>query len=206
MASITINNEQLEKSFSSKETLQDVLDDVLSLKENESKVVSAIKVDGKILSPDEEDEALINNLDQFENVEFVLQSSIDLAFEALDSCSLYIDNITGKISALTELYSDNKQDMANEAFADVIDTIDLFVQLVSRIHKTLRLHYQDKFTKSETFQNLEIHLLSILKALIPAKQKNDLIMLNDLLEYELIDNLTQWKIQAIPELKKLKDI
>jgi hypothetical protein len=40
--------------------------------------------------------------------------------------------------------------------------------------------------------------------LLSAKEKNDNIMLCDLLEYELIDNLTQWKIKILPELKKLK--
>jgi hypothetical protein len=47
--------------------------------------------------------------------------------------------------------------------------------------------------------------LSVIKALLPAKEKNDVVMLCDLLEYELIDNLTQWKIKVLPELKKLKN-
>ncbi len=59
--------------------------------------------------------------------------------------------------------------------------------------------------KDESIQKLEIHLLSVMKALLQAKEKNDTIMLCDLLEYELADNLTQWKIKVLPELKKLKN-
>jgi len=206
MAQITVNNNKLDQEFQESNTLSDALDQILSEQQHEKKIVSAIKINGKTLSVEEEEEALMNNLESFESVEFILQSSIDLAFEALDSCGLYIDNIIGKINTMISLYADNKQDEANIIFADAIDTIDLYVQLISRVHKTMRTHYKEKFVKSETFQKLEIHLLSVLKALIPAKEKNDMIMLNDLLEYELIDNLTQWKIQAIPELKKMKDL
>jgi len=91
-------------------------------------------------------------------------------------------------------------------FGEVIEIMDLFVQLMSRIYKTVRKRHPQQLQATQTFQQLEIHLLSIMKALLPAKEKNDIIMLNDLLEYELIDNLTQWKIKAIPELKKLRDL
>ena len=45
-----------------------------------------------------------------------------------------------------------------------------------------------------------------IKAINTAFKKNDIVMLQDLLEYELIDNLTQWKIQALPKIKKLNSL
>ncbi len=53
--------------------------------------------------------------------------------------------------------------------------------------------------------SLEVRLISTLQQLIPAKEKNDIIMLCDLLEYELVDILDEWKNKVIPELMKLKD-
>ncbi|MEX0798110.1 MAG: hypothetical protein WEB87_03435 [Bacteriovoracaceae bacterium] len=54
-----------------------------------------------------------------------------------------------------------------------------------------------------SIRQIKIHLLSILKAIKTAKENGDEVMLADLLEYELKDNLTQWKITAIPHIKRL---
>lgn len=132
-------------------------------------------------------------------------TSLDLAFESIDSCFGYVDYITGQIQKLVPLYNAGNQEEANDAFVEVIELMDLYIQLVSRVYRVLRTDLELMSFKDESIQKLEIHLLSVMKALLQAKEKNDTIMLCDLLEYELIDNLTQWKIKILPELKKLKN-
>ena len=179
---------------------------VLSEVLHEDEVITSVDINGKQLSYEEEQEVLAVPVDSYQDVNFTTTSSYELAFEALNDCSSYIETIISKIEFLTELQNENKMNEANIVFGEVIEIMDLFVQLMSRIYKTVRKRHTEQLQATTTFQNLEIHLLSIMKALLPAKEKNDIIMLNDLLEYELTDNLTQWKIKAIPELKKLRDL
>lgn len=134
-----------------------------------------------------------------------VSTSLDLAFESIDSCFGYVDYITAQIQRLTLQYNEGNLDAANDAFVEVIELMDLYIQLVSRVYRVLRTDLEIMNFKDESIQKLEIHLLSVMKALLQAKEKNDTIMLCDLLEYELIDNLTQWKIKILPELKKLKN-
>lgn len=47
-----------------------------------------------------------------------------------------------------------------------------------------------------------IHLLFVLKGINHAQQKHDSLVLEDLIKYELKDNLTQWKIDLIPSIKR----
>ena len=130
-------------------------------------------------------------------------SSLKLAFESIDSCYGYVDYITAQIHVLIESYNQGKMDLANQKFVEVIELMDLYIQLVSRVYRVLRIELKD-MQKDEGIQKLEIHLLAIMKSLLQAKEKNDTIMLCDLLEYELADNLKLWKIKVLPELKKLK--
>lgn len=132
-------------------------------------------------------------------------SSLDLAFESIDSCFGYVDYIMAQIQKLTTQYNAGELDTANQSFVEVIELMDLYIQLVSRVYRVLRTDLKLPNFKDENIQKLEIHLLSVMKALLQAKEKNDTIMLCDLLEYELADNLTQWKIKVLPELKKLKN-
>lgn len=134
------------------------------------------------------------------------QDSLKLAFESVDSCFEYVEYITSKIQLLIGYYNVGELDHANDSLIEVVDLMDLYVQLISKVYHVIRVDLQEVFLKDESILKLEIHLLSVLKAILIAKEKDDIIMLRDLLEYELIDNLTQWKIKVLPELKKLKKI
>lgn len=131
-------------------------------------------------------------------------ASLNLAFESIDSCFGYVDFITGKIQKLIGFYNAGEADLANKTFMEVVDLMDLYIQLITKVYRVLRTDLEGQGFKDESVQKLEIHLLSVIKALLQAKEKEDVIMLCDLLEYELVDNLTQWKIKVLPELKKLK--
>jgi len=205
MAQITINNQNFNHSLDSQTTLNDVLDQIIQQFAGQEKVVTNITVDGQSLNQENEEEHLQRPASNFTDVDFTVISSLDLAFEALDDCSGYIDNVINKITKLTALYNENKPNEANQLFSEVIEIMDLFVQLMTKIHSTIRRQHPEQLKSNKTLQDLEIHLLSVMRALLPAKEKEDIIMLCDLLEYELVDNLTQWKIKAIPELKKVSD-
>jgi superfamily II RNA helicase len=204
MTTISLNSSEVKLQSFADLTLTDFMDHLLEKHLNREQVITGIRVNGKLLSLEEENAYLNEKVSNFGSIDFQVQTTFDLAFEALDSCSSYIDVVTTNIRELIELYSGNKIEEANYKFSDIIDIMDLFVQLMSKINRTLKSHLNESYKKSPTLHNLEIHLLSVLKGLIPAKEKNDIIMLCDLLEYELIDNLTQWKIKAIPELKSLR--
>lgn len=132
-------------------------------------------------------------------------NSLDLAFESIDSCFGYVDYIILRIQKLIGFYNEGEIDQANSVFMEVVDLMDLYIQLISRVYRIIRVDLQGQSFKDENIQKLEIHLLSVIKALLLAKEKEDVIMLCDLLEYELVDNLTQWKIKVLPDLRKLKN-
>lgn len=132
-------------------------------------------------------------------------TSMEIVFESIDSCVGYVDYITSQIQKLIGQFNAGDADSANNTFIEVIDLMDLYIQLITKVYQVIRTEMPERSFKDENLQNLEIHLLSVIKALLQAKEKNDVIMLCDLLEYELIDNLTQWKIKVLPELKKLKN-
>lgn len=204
MTSLTLNRSPLKRNFKNDQPLKEVVDHLFDNEmENESVLIS-LEVDGESIPF--EDNAEINNrkIQEFSEINFQTQTSLELAFEAIDSCNDYIDILTEKIKHMAKSYQQGNMDEANALFGEMIDILDLYVQLFSRVHLTLKRNIKDPLDESKDIQKLDIHLLGVLKALIPAKEKGDIIMLCDLLEYELIDNLTQWKIKIIPSLKKLK--
>ncbi len=127
------------------------------------------------------------------------EGDIDIV-DALHTCALYIDNICDQIDLIIEHYSQNNMQQANLFFSEFIEIIDIFVQMMNEIQILIKVGLGDEYNKSEEIQNLELHLITVLKALIPAKENEDVVMLTDLLEFELKENLLKWKQEIIPEL------
>lgn len=206
MTRISINKNKFEDDLSQNTTIEQILDRILNDKRNKESVITNICVDGINYSIEESSPILKKTIENFKSINLHLCTNIELAFETLNSCHSYIDIIIDKIRVLITHYQEDKLALANKIFAEIIEILDLYIQLFSKIYKTIRYKYSSHNEEIEIVQNLEISLLSILKAILLAKEKNDIIMLKDLLEYELIDNLIEWKIKAIPALKKLQTL
>lgn len=170
------------------------------LSTNES--ITAVVIDGQTYTLNHVEEVLDNTLAELNYPSLRIQNSYEIAFEALDDCLGHIDQLLDKIIVTTAEFNKGNLDEANLYFADLIELLELYIHLITRIHATARKGNPEFFEKKDLVKNLEIHLFSVIKALVPAREKNDIVMLSDLLEYELMDNLKQWKDQAIPLIQE----
>jgi hypothetical protein len=203
MTMVAINSKTLNDQFQNCATINEVISELIDTSQNEEGVITGVKLDGHLYDTFERKDLLATTLNQYEAVEFVTQTNLELASEALDSCNDYINLGATKITEIVEIYAGNETQQANEHFSEIVDIIDGFIQLMSHITRTIKDYGPEDFVKSQEMTQLELHLLSSLKALVPAKEKEDIIMVCDLLEYELLDNLIQWKEKVIPTLKEI---
>lgn len=129
---------------------------------------------------------------------------LDVAFESIDASFGYIEHINSQTIKTLAFFK--KEDMAkgSEHLNDVLDLMDLYIQLVTKIYSTLRSELGKEFKKSSYTVQTEMHLISTHHSLRSAIEKNDLIAVCDLLEDELLDNLSKWKSTILPELQKLR--
>ena len=203
MTTIMVNNNPFEDSNintdNSLKELENLVNEYLTKSDH---VITDIIVDENIIENKNEEITLGQDISNFNSIEFKSKPRVEIAFETLDSCICYINELNGRIHELVSLYRTNKQDEANALFVEVTTILDLFVQLMSKIQRIFTQSLGLK--KGKQSIELELNLLEVIKQLVPARQKNDMIMLCDLLEYELIANLDQWKNQIIPSLQSLK--
>ncbi len=204
---MTVNSREINRDeIKEQASINEVMDFIQEKFAKENEFFTEVRIDGKTVTEKDEITVLQSPVGQYQQIDFVLKNSQELAFEALSTCSSHLDTLMTRVKETANLYRENKLDQGNQSFIEITEILNLFIELITTIHQTLKVESDQKLPTGRTIQELEIHLLSVVKALLPAKEKNDIIMLCDLLEYELIDNLTQWKITAIPELKRIKTI
>jgi hypothetical protein len=162
-------------------------------------ILLSIQVDNKNFKPGS-DEFLSNfDIADCEKINFKTQEKKSIAQETLDYLPEFLESLIAEINDCALEASTNK-------LYRIIEKVDIFVQLMSNIHKALNINSEHRLDMGYTIKELEVHLLFVIKAINTAFKKEDQIMLQDLLEYELIDNLTQWKIQALPKIKRLNSL
>jgi hypothetical protein len=121
-----------------------------------------------------------------------LQDTIGLTLEFLSDIILDIQTI-GE-------FTPEKEFIWNRKIMKLTKDISLFVELTTLLSKTIMAR---KGRTLPEIKNSHIHLLFIMKGMNSAQLKQDIVALEDLIKYELKDNLTQWKIDLIPQTKKL---
>ncbi len=206
MTTITINSESFDAAqINSGSTIHEVVGHIMTNTIDKNSVITSITIDGQKMDINKDKERFTQPINSFQSIDFFVQSRKDMIINALSSCAEYIDVINENIAELSQLYAQNLLADANNKFGEIIEHIDFFVKLMAQIKNTIRNHFPTTIKESAIIQTLELHLTAILKSLVPAKEKDDIIMLSDLLEYELVDNLNQWKEKGIPELQNLKE-
>ena len=81
--------------------------------------------------------------------------------------------------------------------------MDLFFELSAKLVSIMKNKISSSNDRSLILEikQLNIQHLSIIRSLMYCFKTKDFVGLADLLEYELKDGLTQWKINFIPRLK-----
>jgi hypothetical protein len=110
----------------------------------------------------------------------------------------FLSDIISDIQFLPE-FSAEKEFHWNHQVQRITHDVSRFVQITTLLAKAL---VTKKGVTIPDIKHSHIHLLFVLKGMNQSQLKNDYIALEDLIKYELKDNLTQWKIDLIPQIKK----
>jgi hypothetical protein len=202
---ILLNSNKINSNFTDTQTLKNLATFVAENHLNTDLLISTVSINNEEIHGSEIyfDDRIIQPTDQ---IHFFTQNRLEILFHLLDKGSALLDQLIDKTNRVSSDYAQNKILEADQGLLDLLGLLDLFIQLMTNVHRTIRIEVSTKLSSGQSFHELEIHLLSVLKATLQAKEKQDSIMLYDLIEYELLDNLKQWKIMAIPQLKNLKQI
>lgn len=132
----------------------------------------------------------ISSMDK--TAETFLSDTVLLSEELLNTIMKSINNIT--------TYTSQLEDNWNQELSQLTSDISRFVEVTTLVSKLMKAKSPDFLPN---VKNSHIHLLFILKAMNQTQQKQDAVALEELIKYELKDNLTLWKIDLIPQTKRL---
>lgn len=112
-----------------------------------------------------------------------------------------LNNVLIRSQAISQFLT-AKEYIWNREVKEITNQISLFVEITTLLTK---LSKRQGLVLAEA-RDSHVHLLFILKGMNHAQSKLDVVALEELIKYELKDNLTQWKIDLIPQIKKVLSV
>jgi hypothetical protein len=84
---------------------------------------------------------------------------------------------------------------------EAISALEIVILFFNELVPLLPIDRREIIVKE--LKEVEFSLLCLLKAICASCKKQDYFMLKDLLEFELKDNLSEWKVKIISKLKEI---
>lgn len=200
MSAKTIRINGVEKEFIADGiVLEDFLNNLNSTLMDQELVISSLMIDGHEVSEGEETAIRKKNLNEIGNIEIFTANPADLAYETISTLVHYVDRLTVTIQRAAMHYRGKTHVSGDVYFAKAIDGLDLFVQTIGGVKLALKIGMNPKVALTEA------SLVSIMNDLLEAKRANNYVFLAELLDQDLIENLSEWKDQIFPLMQNFRN-
>ncbi len=206
MAIVEFNYRPIDVDINSIRTIAELIPCVKSNHLDQTEYLTNLVINGEEVTGQNQSLYLNRKIEANDLIQFEASNSKDLIMQTIDELPGYIDSLIDTIDLTVKFAENSQHTLVFALMKDVAGKIDSFIQLISQIHQGLTINSDQRLESGHSIKQLEIHLLSVTKALLTAQKKEDHVMLIDLLDYELKDNLTQWKITVIPQIKRINTI
>jgi hypothetical protein len=158
-------------------------------------LTTSIAVDGKVLPMKDAKDWADIPLTSVKRIELKTSNWVNLIQNGLKSIKDYIDKLIPALSATSSLFRQNTLIEANKKLSECIDGIQWLLSLMLTVERNMYLRGSvDEQPMTESAEKLT----GLLGNIYEAQKKEDLILLADLLEYELsayfvamLDDITQ---------------
>jgi len=169
-----------------------------------SQVVSIIRINGEAIDESKENEFSMLSLEQIGKIEITTSDQIELAFDALQSAKLYIKKLIKHCKNTGSLYKEQKHKEADMQFIDLVDGLHNLVNLILSAQSVLRGKTKGIHLNDSSLRIAQVRLLSAIEELLPAKKKNDAVLLADILCIELPESLQEMADFGIPVMQRMR--
>ncbi|MEW5976513.1 MAG: hypothetical protein AB1898_11995 [Acidobacteriota bacterium] len=171
-------------------TWQELLESLEQKHLGRGKVISTVHFDGHLIETFRDLEQLNRPLHSIGEVQVKAVPMEEMVGEALKEAETYLLSLQTSLAEVAETFRHQLIDQANSKLSQVLEGIKMFVALLQGIELQLTSQYQTGTTIVE--QQL-VEMRPTLESLVEAQTQKDWILVSDILEFELLTNLSAFE-------------
>ncbi len=168
--------------------------------------VLSVKLNGEDITGKDHTDLIELPVTDIEELEVQTGDPKQLARSTLYSIADFLEQLLKELQNTAELFRLNQSRRSNDSFLRCIDGLQVFMHTMESCRRLLGISYELIFVPANDESERSVaecrrELFSTLDAMIEAQSDQDWVLMADMLEYELIPNLEEWR-RIIPEILK----
>ncbi len=152
--------------------------------------ISSLRVNGREVADIEREAG--RHLDGIDSIEITTGSRISLAKNIIAEGKNYIEGLQDYLLKTAGRYTSGSE-CADNSLLEAVQGMQWFIQMVGFIEETLNLDYTRLMLNGNPVDD-HIKMLNIIfQEIVNSQEKGDAVLLADILEYDLVPQLDNWK-------------
>ena len=156
------------------------------------KFITRLILDGEEYTQEELETRSFKERDE-ELLEIETTTPEDMKKRGFDLLEEYMTQIVPQMEKASELLRVADEFEANQFYATCLEDLKLLIQLIEDIESVLHMDFAEVHFCGTPIRERVERLSSLIQEMLSSQKDNDWIMLADLIEYELIPLLEEWK-------------
>jgi hypothetical protein len=189
------SQDELKEEFANCKTVSEVIGAIEESFERKGHVLCEITINGMVFHDDDEIKFGQNSMNEIKDLEIKTSQPTMLIGEAKESAIAYLDRVKESAINCSELFREGNEQDGYEVLCDIIDAIQWSMETLKQIRR-VAMSIPDAGDDSAVISEWETAsktLFSVSSQLLQCFEANDVVLLADLLEYDLSNIIEKWQ-------------
>lgn len=186
------NDQEITQQFSKCATLREVISELEDQFSSRGEVICEIRVNGILLSEDDELKFADSPREEIRDLAILSNRPADLILESLSSVDGFIPQLEEQTLRTADLFRGADLLKAQHSFTETLDgckwLFDTIVHIRSAAHGI-----GDPIQQEDKWFNAEKKIMGVVRDVSQAYSNGDLVLVADLLEYEMTSGFGLWR-------------
>lgn len=190
---VKLNSEVVEVDLEGFSTAGDLLEYLKKTYLSPRDFISVISVNGEEVSEKQQAALVKRPVSEIESFEITTENPTDLSIRTLEKMDEFVDSLIALLESSSDKFRIEDETIANKHFLTSVEALQTFVDVIIKIKTLNALDYKDILYNSKPVLEKEEALLRTFNSLRDLQEGRDWISLADIIEYELVPLLHDWK-------------
>ncbi len=190
MQSCVVDGQVREFNLSGADSLESMLDSLNVDLARSGRQIALLRVNGRDVADFARESS--RRLDGVRSIEITTESPLDVARNIIAEGRAFIESLQSCLALTAECFTSGS-DKAGRYFNEAVQGLEWFVQMIGFIEQTLKLDYSRLAMGGKPVVHYVTGLNAIFQDIVKAQEISDTVLLADILEYDLVPHLDEWK-------------
>ena len=199
---LLLNGKSIDFTTSDMKTVGDLLEKIKREKFMQNEFISKMEINGDVVDGPGQDEVVVKPLSEVDSVSITTDTPTGVSLRTLTKVDDFLSSIGQLIEESADKFRLEDESVANQHFLQVVEALQTFVEIVSKVKVLNNLDFNEIECDSEPVSKREEALLNVFGSIHEVQKNKDWVGMADVLEYELIPIVSDWK-EIIPILSEI---